>query len=313
MRLPGNDADCGPLLDLGQIRRHLRLGAPLPEGHATIPVARVVGTAGRSRDFDGCFQATHLAMRKRIEEIMAAAPSSLDEPIEVIRVDQAYFVTDGHKRVAIARQTGREYLDARVSRMASPYAFGPEVELEAVERTAREGEFRNHSGLSRAEPRARFALTDVRGYGELLLAVQSYAYDRVLALGRMLDAEEAARLWYDDQYLPTVRAGRRASRDLLGTLTDADLFLALHRQQRTDWGGSCNAPECIADMVLAQQRRRAAAARSALDRILNRDPKPVNAPALLLPLAGEADMERSGAEESVADVEEVAGEERPAS
>ncbi len=313
MRLPGTDADCGPLLDLGQIRRQLRLGAPLPEGDATIPVARIVGTAGRSRDFDGCFHPTHPAMRKRIDEIMAAAPRSLDDPIEVIRVDQAFFVTDGHKRVAIARRTGREYIDARVSRMASPYAFGPEIELEAVERTAREGEFRTHSGLARAVPRARFALTDVNGYGELLLAVQSDAYDRVLSLGRLIDRDEAARRWYEETYLPTVRAGRRASRDLLGTLTDADLFLALHRQQRAEWGGTCADPECIADMVLAAQRRRAAAARSALDRILHRDPKPVNAPALLLPLAVEVDTGRSAAEEGVDEAGEDGNEERPAS
>lgn len=310
MRLPGIDPDCGPLLDLDQIRRQLRLGAPVPEGDATIPVARVVGTAGRSRDFDGCFRPIHLALRKRIEEIIAAAPASLDEPIEVVRVDQAYFVSDGHKRMAIARRMGREYIDARVSRMPSPYAFGPEIELEAVERTAREGEFRRHSGLARALPRARFALTDVTGYGELLLAVQSYSYDRVLALGRMLDAAEGARLWYEDRYLPTVAVGRRASRDLLGTLTDADLFLALHRQERADWGGECGELECIADMALAAQRHRAVEARSALDRILHRHPSPGSAPALLLPLADEVDADRSGAEENA---QEAVDEERPAS
>ncbi|HEX2883394.1 MAG TPA: hypothetical protein VHQ42_02360 [Candidatus Limnocylindria bacterium] len=296
MRLPGTDPDCGPLLDLGQIRRQLRLGAPVPEGDATIPVSRVIGTAGRSRDFDGCFRPVHLALRKRIEEVIAAAPSSLDEPIEVIRVDQAYFVSDGHKRVAIARRQGREFIDARVSRMPSPYAFGPEIELEAVERTAREGEFRRHSGLARAVPRARFALTDVTGYGELLLAVQSYAYDRVLAFGRMVDADESARLWYEDRYLPTVEVGRRASRDLLGSVTDADLFLALHRQERADWGGECGELECIADMALAEQRRRAAAQRSTLGRLLNRDPRRGAAPALLLPLADEIDATRSEAD-----------------
>src|ERR687895_1242012 len=147
MRLLGGEADCGPLLELGQIQRQLRLGAPVPEGTATIPVAQIIGTAGRAHDFDACSRPRHESLRKRIEQIVEADPPTLDDPIEVIRVDRAYFVADGHKRVAIARRTGREFIDADVSHLPSPYAFTPDVELEAIERTAREGELRRHSGL----------------------------------------------------------------------------------------------------------------------------------------------------------------------
>jgi hypothetical protein len=289
MRLPvvDHEHECGPMLELGHIQRQLHLGAPVDEGMATIPVAQIIGSAGRARDFDSAFHPVHAALRKRIDEIRAAAPPSMDEPIEVVRIDRAYFVSDGHKRVAIAKRDGREFIDARVSHMPSRYAFTPDVEADAIERTAREGEFRRHSGLAEGVPDARFPVSDISAYGELLIAVQSYSFDRVLALGRALTAAEGARLWYEDKYLPVVEAGRSTAAGLLDSVTDAEIFLTLHRQERSDWGGECEEPECLADMVLAAHRRAAAAARSPLDRFLNRDPRPANQPALLLPMAAE--------------------------
>jgi hypothetical protein len=286
MRLPGTDADCGPLLELGLIQRQLRLGAPVEEGIDTIAVANIVGTVSRARDFDGCFRPLRPALKKRIEEIEAAGPPAMDEPIEVVRIDRAYFVADGHKRVAIARQTGREFIDAHVSHCPSPYALTAEVEADAIERTAREAEFRRHSGLAESVPTARFALTDVSGYGELLMAVQSYAFDRVLATGQPLSAGEAGRLWYEEKYLPAVASGREAVGDLLDGCTDADVFLMLHRHERSSWGSTCDDPECIPDMLLAEQRRNAAAERSPIDRLLGREPRTRSSPALILPLAG---------------------------
>jgi hypothetical protein len=287
MRLFGSDPDCGPLLELGQIQRQLRLSPPVFEGIATIAVAQVIGTVDRAGDFDGCFRPVHAALRKRIDEIVAAAPPTLDDPIDVVRIDGAYFVSDGHKRVSIARRSGREFIDARVSHMPSPYALTAEVELDAIERTAREGEFRRHSGLAEGVPDARFALTDLSAYGDLLVAVQSYSFDRVLALGRALAAGEAARLWYEEKFLPTVQLGRITAGGLLDSMTDADIFIALHRQERATWGGECGEPECLADMLIAEQRRAAAAARTPLDHVLNRDPSPAQRPALLLPMADE--------------------------
>ena len=166
-----------------------------------------------------------------------------------------------------------------------PLRADPDVEGEAIERTAREGEFRRHTGLAEAVPGARFPITDASGYGELLMAVQSYSFDRVLALGRSLAAADAARLWYDEKYLPTVAEGRDTVDDLLDSCTDTDLFLMVHRHERGAWGSVCGEPECIADMLLAEQRRAALDERSALDRVLRREPKPRAKPEPALPSA----------------------------
>ena len=54
MRLPGTSSDCGPLPELGWLSRQLHLGPPVPEGTDTIPVAQIVGSVQRGRDFDAC-------------------------------------------------------------------------------------------------------------------------------------------------------------------------------------------------------------------------------------------------------------------
>jgi hypothetical protein len=283
MKLPVAQRDCGPLLELGQLRRQLRLGAPIAEGPATIAVEQIIGTVNRAQDFDGCFRALNERLAKRLRDIQAANPTSLDEPIEVVRWDRAYFVSDGHKRVAIAKRTGREFRDARVSRLPSPYELTGGVDEDAIERTAREGEFRRHTGLAESMPQARFALGDIGAYGELLHAVQTFGYDLAHASGRVVPRGEAAAEWYRTAYLPLVAQGRDRVGRLIDACTDADIFLAMHRHQRLMWGTECDSAECAADQLLLEQQRMArdrASLAGVIRRVVGSDP-----PASVLPLA----------------------------
>jgi hypothetical protein len=84
-------------------------------------------------------------------------------------------------------------------------------------------------------------------------------------------------------------------------MSDADVFLTLHRQERASWGGECGDPECVADMLLAEQRRVAAEARTPLDRVLNRHPRQDGQPALLLPMADEIDRSDDASESAAVD------------
>lgn len=254
MRLPGTPRECGPLWELGWISRQLGLGTPLLEGTDTIAVASIIGTVERGRDFDGCWQPLHPQLAKTLADIQAASPSSLDEPIEVIRVDRAYFVTDGHKRVSLARRTGREFLDARISHVPTPYAVDTAIEEEAVFRTARESEFRRHAGLADAFPEVRFALTEIDGYGELFQAIQTHAFHLSEAAGRIVSRDELARDWYANDFLPTVAKARRGVGQLIDGCTDADVYLAIHRRRVAWWGSECDDPDCAAHEELVEQR-----------------------------------------------------------
>ena len=252
MRLPGS-RDCGDLLMFEEVRRRLHLGAPVIEGTETIRVDDVIGTVGRGADFDGCFRPREPRLARRIREIRVRNPNAFNEPIDVVRVDRAYFVADGHKRVSIAKETGVEFIDARVSRALSIYEMAPGVDADSIDRTSREQQFREESGLMAAVPGARFAVSETVGYPELQEALESYAYELSHRLGRLLSREEGAALWYECVYRPTVTAAQEARLpELLSVWTEADLFLALHKQSRQLWGTECHPAQDEADHLVAK-------------------------------------------------------------
>jgi hypothetical protein len=236
-----------------EVRRRLHLGAPVIEGTETIRVDDVIGTVGRGADFDGCFRPREPNLATRIREIRVRNPTAFNEPIDVIRVDRAYFVADGHKRVSIAKETGVEFIDARVSRAASIYEVAPGVDADSIDRTSREQQFREETGLMAAVPGARFAVSETVGYPELQEALESYAYELSHRLGRLLSREEGAALWYECVYRPTVTAAQEARLpELLSVWTEADLFLALHKQSRQLWGTECKPAQDEAEHLVAK-------------------------------------------------------------
>ena len=245
--------DCGELLTFEEVRRRLNLGRPQLEGQETIAVADIVGTVGRAGDFDGCFRPREPQLAHRISQIRDKNPDALDQPIEVVRVDRAYFVVDGHKRVSIGKADKREFIDAQVSTVSTQYELTPGVEPDSIDLTARERQFREETGLMTAVPSARFAVSKPEGYPELREALASYAFELSQRLGRFLSREEGAALWYECVYRPTVTAGQHARLpDLMSCCTEADMFLALHRQSRELWGTECRPAQEEADHLVSK-------------------------------------------------------------
>lgn len=296
MRLLGTHRGCSPLLELGWVTRQLRLSQPVDDGTETVAVSQIVGSVNRGRDFDSCWQPLEPRLARRIQEIEAANPAGIDEPIEAVRVDRAYFVVDGHKRVSLARKTGREFIDARVSHLRTPYELTADVDREAIARTAREGEFRRHSGMAEAVPDARFALTEIDDYGELLESVRSHAYTMAEQDQRWVPPGEAAADWYRSVYLPTVAEGRAAVGDLIRPCSDADAFLLIHRQRLAYWGTECDAPGCATERLVMTSPERGPLPR--LSRTLGRRGAAAPDGPPILPLADDGAGPRSPSDES---------------
>jgi hypothetical protein len=250
--------ECGDLLQFDEVRRRLHLGMPQLEGEATIALADIVGSLGRSKDFDGCFRPRQPELAARMRQIVLQHPEALDEPIEVIRVDRAYFVVDGHKRVSLSIADRREFIDARVSVAPSHFQFAPGVSPDVIARTALEERLREGSGLALAVPAARFAMSEAEGYAELEEAIEAYGFEMSHRLGRLLLKEEAAGLWYETIYRPTIQAAERSRIPvLLGCATEADLFLLVHAQSRQLWGSESQPAQEEADRLVAEVRARA--------------------------------------------------------
>ena len=262
--------DCGDLLMFEQVRRSIGLGRPILEGQATIAVADIVGTAERAADFDGCFRPRDRALAHRIDQV-GRNEVAMDEAIDVIRVDRAYFVVDGHKRVSISKAQGREFIDARISHAPTPYRFDPSVDPLVIERTAREQRFRSETGLLESVPAARFVASRPEGYAELRESLTSYAYDLSLRLGRLLSREEGAALWYECVFRPTIAAAERRNLDVLvGCLTETDLFLSIHRQSQELWGTEYRVAVDEADHLVKKVMAHGSADQSVIDRVVAR-------------------------------------------
>lgn len=94
------------LLSLAQATERLRPSRRVYRGVMPIDVASIIGTADREHDFDRQFTALQPNVRDRQRRLARAFPDGAFAPIVVEKLGDAYFVVDGHHRVAIARRRG---------------------------------------------------------------------------------------------------------------------------------------------------------------------------------------------------------------
>lgn len=109
---------CGNLIRLDEVaRRCRRFSAQAAIGLREIPIEAISGTIGRCCDFDRCFNPMRPHLRNAVDAVHDAFPDGAVPPIDVFKLDDDYFVLDGHKRLAAARAAGAEFVDADVTEL----------------------------------------------------------------------------------------------------------------------------------------------------------------------------------------------------
>ena len=102
------------LLDLGEPKSRFTYSQRY-EGLRTVSIDSIVGTLGRGKDFDRYFHPLSDRMRDRWISIARArqkeTPLGL---VSLIRLNENYFVMDGHHRISVARTLGEFSVDAEV-------------------------------------------------------------------------------------------------------------------------------------------------------------------------------------------------------
>ena len=84
-------------------------------GIQTVPIARICGSEGRSRDFDRSFNPLQCHSMDRWLRVAEAQQRGVPLPmVQLIRVGELYFVRDGHHRISVARALGQQEMDAEV-------------------------------------------------------------------------------------------------------------------------------------------------------------------------------------------------------
>ena len=218
------------LLPLDEVTRRLRVFQQTYVGIKPIPVKDIVGTVGRTRDFDRDFLPRRREVGERWRRVEQAFGDGDFPPIQVYELDGKYFVSDGHHRVAIARQQGTEQIDAEVTRLRTKTPLPPDADIGRLIMLEQQRMFLEQSGLGRTHPEARIEFSRPQGYIELLELVKIHGYHLMQERGEVLPVAEIAADWYDRVYLPAVEAIRKEG--LVPHATEADLFLCVYERQR---------------------------------------------------------------------------------
>jgi hypothetical protein len=221
------------LLPLDEATQRLRPFARRHVGLRAIPVSRIVGTDSRGADFDRDFLPRRPEIGPRWRGVEAAFPDGGFPPIAVYQLGEAYFIIDGHHRVAIARQRRMEAIDAEVTELTARWHLPADADLVELIHAEQERIFMDDSGLGVARPDAVIRFSRPAGYLELIENVQIHGYHLMLEAGRALTKEEIAVDWYDRVYLPSVEAVRAEGlHELHPGHTDADFFLCAYYRRR---------------------------------------------------------------------------------
>jgi uncharacterized ParB-like nuclease family protein len=200
-----------------------------------IPVDKIAGSVApdlKSGDFDPGFLPLNRRMRDRWTRIYQAMVEG-DElpPIDVYKVDDRYYVIDGHHRVSVARRLGRPVINARVIDVKTRAPLGPEIDRAAQLRAAEYAAFLEVTQLHRARPQARLECSRLGRYDEIMQHIAGHRYFLSLEQHRDVPIREAAASWYDHVYTPIAEAIRK--HDVLERLpgwTEADVYVEITRR-----------------------------------------------------------------------------------
>jgi hypothetical protein len=111
------------LLDLAAIRASFDVRSRHAAGTRPVPIREIRGSEGRSEDFDADFRPLRPHNKDRwIEIAVAQQLGKTMPPVDLVRIEDAYFVRDGHHRISVARALGQKEIDARITvwEVASP-------------------------------------------------------------------------------------------------------------------------------------------------------------------------------------------------
>jgi hypothetical protein len=221
------------LLPLDEVRRRLRIVGQSYVGVRAVPLERIVGSVDRSADFGRDFKTRRSLSRSRLAALRAAFPAGDMPAIEVYEVGGLFFVSDGHHRVALAREGGAAFIDAEITRLHTNYALPPDVDVAQLVHTEQQRLLLEESGLALSRPHAVIEFARPRGYPELLEVIKAHGYDLARRRGTLPPPDEVAADWYDHVYLPGVTAVERAGlSERYPFKTEGDLFLWIYERRR---------------------------------------------------------------------------------
>lgn len=265
------------LLSLDEVRDHLGLYEQWYDGVRSIPVAKIVGSVDRAAEFDRTFLPKRGSMEGRWKRVEQAFRQQPFPPIVAFKVGDAYFIEDGHHRVAIARQRKDEFIDAELTEVKSPVPVTAETDVAGIVHMGMRRWFLRETDLDKVRPQADIEPSRPHAYADLLEIVQATGFELMMARQEMVSPVVASAHWYDNLYEPTLRRIRSSNLPtIFPRASGSDLYLRVHAQHHelVSTAGAGPVKEAVASTESAAATTVKAKARVAIEDVRERIPGP---------------------------------------
>lgn len=197
------------LIAFEDLKRTLGFSSQHYQGLEPVPLDKIVGSLGRSRDFDRVFMPTQTHSRGKWVSVDSAYLRGVRlPPVSLYKVGDAYFVVDGHHRVSVARQKGQVFIDAEVIEVQSRVPVTADLRVEDLDILGAYREFLEKTKLDQLRPEQDVDLTMPGDYVKLIDHIRMHKYFVETGESREMDWEEAVVHWYDNVYMPVIEAIR---------------------------------------------------------------------------------------------------------
>lgn len=215
------------LLPLSEVQSRLNIRGRYDRGLQVVPLAKIVGSQGRTGDFDRHFLPRSERTKDRWNRVNHAYRREMGlPPVELYKLDDIYFVSDGHHRVSVARHRGQLAIEAHVIEFELDVRLSPDVDIADLSAKEEQSDFFEWTNLAQLRPGSVIEVSTLGGYLDLIRHINRHRTQLDLERGGQVSPQEAITGWYDTNYEPIVNIIRRM--DLLRLVprtTKADLFI----------------------------------------------------------------------------------------
>ncbi len=203
------------MLSFHDVRTILKPRSESYLGMRTVPVARIVGSEGRYRDFNRSFLPRRQHLKPRWTNVDLAHYRQVNlPPIKLYEIGGIYFVRDGNHRVSVARSRGVEFIDAEVVSLNAEIKLEPGVTDEDLRRKVLDFErkrFFESTRLDELRPGCDLEFTATGRYDEIIMHINGHKYFINQDKEYEIPFEQGMLSWYDTVYMPIVQIIREHS------------------------------------------------------------------------------------------------------
>jgi hypothetical protein len=225
---PPND-----LVPYHELRRRLEPDREVDRGRRTVPIAQIVGSTDRFRDFDREFLPRQRFTAGRWQSVDRAYYQDRQlPPIQLYQVGDVYFVKDGNHRVSVARERGQEFIDAEVIEGHVRAPLYASMRPDELLLQAEYAEFLRRTDLDRLRPEHDIRPTSLGRYDEIWQHIQGHRDWLESIRHQPVGVAEAVEDWYENIYCPIVTVAReRGVMERFPNRTEADVYLWVMRHR----------------------------------------------------------------------------------